>query len=236
MTGTQLHALEVIVARPRARADDPRDRPGRPGRLRGGLLGGLERVRLVTEDEARAEPPTDSSTGPGSCRRSKTCSCSWRCRGAAGDHPPGPHLVPKSRLSRRSLESWQEHRSLTRLALAAADRMTSSRATRARRRCASSSWSRRARGWCCWAPITRFTPCAPTQRRRSERSESASGPSCSASAPTSCTRTACSRSACSRRCAASMDGRARWCSPGRRSQRAAPRARRRPSLPVERTG
>ena len=79
MTGTQLHALEVIAGVHDARPAEIRVIvPAVLADYAADLLGGLERVRLVTEDEARASPRRTWPTGPGSCRRSKTCSCSWR--------------------------------------------------------------------------------------------------------------------------------------------------------------
>ena len=86
--------------------------------------------------------------------------------GAAGDHPPGPHLVPQPRLPRRSLRlagaplaypAGAGRRRPGGLLLAPRALGGATRAARG---------AGRERGWCCWAPITGSPPCAPTQRRR----------------------------------------------------------------------
>ncbi len=79
MTGTQLHALEVIAGVHDARPAEIRVIvPGGVGRLRGrrarrpGARAPGHRGRGAPRSPRRTWP-----TGPGSCRRSKTCGCSW---------------------------------------------------------------------------------------------------------------------------------------------------------------
>ena len=86
------------------------------------VLAGLERVRLVSKEQAEAEPPTDLVHRPYQVSSHEDLQLLLR----AGErlvitqqdlialHNPAYH---------HSYESWQEHRALTRLALAAADQV-----------------------------------------------------------------------------------------------------------------
>ena len=150
-----------------------------------------------------------------------TCAAHGR-GGAAGDHPPGPHLLPQPRLPRRAVATG---RSIARSRGSRWPPPTgwrSSRATRARRRCASSSWSRGERGWCCWAPITGSPPCAPTPAPPLRSGATwAGGPSCSASGTDFLhkNRVFAIRLLEALRSEHGWEG--SWCSPGPRSPRAA---------------
>ena len=123
MTGTQLHALEVIAGVHDAQPAEVRVIvPPRMGDYAADVLGDLERVRLVTEEEARREPATDVAHRPWQL----SSFDDLRLLMAVGErlvitqqdlisfHNPAYH---------EGIADWQEHRSLTRLALAAADRV-----------------------------------------------------------------------------------------------------------------
>jgi hypothetical protein len=123
MTGTQLHALEVIVA-----LHDSEEIPIRVivppdlGAYASDVLAGLDRVRLISEEQVASEPPTDVVHRP----YQVSSYADLPLLLAAGErlvitqqdlialHNPAYH---------ETYESWQEHRALTRLSLAAADQV-----------------------------------------------------------------------------------------------------------------
>jgi GT2 family glycosyltransferase len=124
MTGTQLHVLETIVALHESeplpiRVIVPPDL----GRYAADVLAKLEHVRLITEEEAETEPPTDVVHRPYQLLSFEDLPLLLR----AGErlvitqqdlialHNPTYH---------DSYETWSRHRLLTRVALSAADRVT----------------------------------------------------------------------------------------------------------------
>jgi len=123
LTGTQLHILEIIVA-----LHELEDMPIRVivppdlGDYATGVLAGLERVRLVSKEQAEAEPPTDVVHRPHQLSSYDDLQLLLRSgerlvitqQDLIALHNPAYH---------ESYERWQEHRALTRLALAAADQV-----------------------------------------------------------------------------------------------------------------
>jgi glycosyltransferase involved in cell wall biosynthesis/GT2 family glycosyltransferase len=123
MTGTQLHALEIIAA-----IHDAEPLPIRVivppdlGAYAADVLADLEHVRLISEEQARAEPPTDVVHRPYQVSSFADLSLLLGAgerlvitqQDLIGFHNPGYH---------KSFDEWHDHRSLTGTALAAADRV-----------------------------------------------------------------------------------------------------------------
>ena len=102
MTGTQLHVLEIIVALHELEPMPIRVIvPPDLGDYAADVLAGLERVRLVTEEQALAEPPTDVVHRPYQVSSYDDLRLLLRRRRAAGDHPAGPDRLPQPRLPRQ---------------------------------------------------------------------------------------------------------------------------------------
>ena len=123
MTGTQLHVLEVIAAV--HDLDSMAIRvlvPQKIGDYAAEYLESLDRVRLVTEKQARREPPTDVVHRPYQTTSAEDVrflrSIGHRLVITHQDliafHNPAYHA---------GFEQWLEHRAVTRTALAAADRV-----------------------------------------------------------------------------------------------------------------
>jgi glycosyltransferase involved in cell wall biosynthesis/GT2 family glycosyltransferase len=123
MTGTQLHVLEIIVALHEAepvpiRVIVPPDLGG----YAADVLAGLEHVRLISEDEARWEPATDVVHRPYQVSSLKDLALLLQAgerlvitqQDLIAYHNPAYH---------ERFDGWREHRYLTRIALAAADRV-----------------------------------------------------------------------------------------------------------------
>jgi GT2 family glycosyltransferase/glycosyltransferase involved in cell wall biosynthesis len=123
MTGTQLHVLEIIVAL--HEAEDIPIRvivPPDLGDYAAGVLAGLERVRLVSQEQALAEPLTDVVHRPHQVSSYEDLGLLLRTgerlvitqQDLIALHNPAYH---------ESYGRWHEHRVLTRIALAAADQV-----------------------------------------------------------------------------------------------------------------
>jgi GT2 family glycosyltransferase len=123
MTGTQLHVLEIIAAIHEAEALPIRVIvPPDLGDYARDVLGGLPHVRLIDEEQAGWEPPTDVVHRPYQVSSLDDLALLLRAgerlvitqQDLIGYHNPAYH---------ERFEGWQQHRYLTRIALAAADRV-----------------------------------------------------------------------------------------------------------------
>lgn len=123
MTGTQLHVLEIIVA-----LHETENIPIRVivppdiGDYAAGVLADLERVHLVSKEQALTDPPTDVVHRPHQVSSYDDLGLLLRAgerlvitqQDLIAVHNPAYH---------ESYERWLEHRVLTRIALAAADQV-----------------------------------------------------------------------------------------------------------------
>jgi GT2 family glycosyltransferase len=121
ITGTQLHVLEIIAA-----LHDAHDVPIRVivppdlGDYAAGVLGDLERVRLITEEQAEHEAPSDVVHRPYQISSYRDLQLLFR----AGERlviTQQDLIALQNPAYHPGYDVWHEHRSLTRVALSAAD-------------------------------------------------------------------------------------------------------------------